>query len=47
MLDSPACSLVTVLIMLYHLQSVPNKMKFGQEICGHKLGFITGDKQAQ
>jgi hypothetical protein len=31
---------------------VPNKIKFCQELCGgkgrgHKLGFITDDKQAQ
>jgi len=30
---------------------VPNKIKFGQEMCsgkerGNKLGYITGDKQA-
>jgi len=30
---------------------VPNKIKFGQEMCsgkerGHKLRYITGDKQA-
>jgi len=29
-LDCPACSLVTVLIMLYHFHSVLNKIKFGQ-----------------
>jgi hypothetical protein len=31
---------------------MPNKIKLGQEMCsgkerGHKLGYITGDKQAQ
>jgi len=38
--------------MLCHLHGVPNKIKFGQEMCsgkerGHKLVYITGDKQAQ
>ena len=38
--------------MLCHLHDVPNKTEFGQEMCsakecGHKLGYITGDIQAQ
>ena len=38
-LDCPVWSLVTVLTMLCHQHGVPNKMKFGYEICsGRKLG---------
>ena len=48
----PHSSLVTVLTMLCHLHDVPNKIKVGPEmcngkVCGHKLGFITDDKQDQ
>ena len=50
--DCIACSLVTVLTMLCHLQGAPNKIKSGYEMCsgkelGHILGFISYDKHTQ
>jgi hypothetical protein len=50
-LDCPSCSLVTVLIMPCHLHSVPNKIKFGYEMCtgkelGQILGFVSDEKHA-
>jgi hypothetical protein len=51
-LDCLACSLVTILTMLCHLHYVPNKIKFGHDMCsgkecGHKLVSISDDIQAQ
>jgi hypothetical protein len=48
--DPPACRLVALPTVPCQLYGVPHQTEFGCEMysgneCGHKLGFISGDKQ--